>query len=227
MLNSPTREPTSGGLAIRSVRIVPLRQSLRAQRPIIRFMAKRKIYIDGPEPAPRGPTRRSASAKTPSKRVKQTVAAVCNDADRAATAVQQTLDSHAALAISGLGEEVGCTTKPAAKRNSPLPKRPRLGIAGCEAPDTHAAQNRACPCNAAAYADALMKIKVPLAVVLAEKRMPLERILRIAPGAVLKFDKPCTEPLEVEVGGRRIAAGETVTVGEQLGSPRYPADEIT
>ena len=71
--------------------------------------------------------------------------------------------------------------------------------------------------DAAAYAKALLRIRVPVAALLVEQRLPLDRILRIAPGTVLKFDGPCAQPLELEVGGRRIAVGEAVTVGEQLG----------
>jgi len=71
--------------------------------------------------------------------------------------------------------------------------------------------------DAAAYAKALMRIRVPVAALLVERRLPLDRILRIAPGTVLKFDRSCAQPLELEVGGRRIAVGEAVTVGEQLG----------
>jgi flagellar motor switch/type III secretory pathway protein FliN len=65
--------------------------------------------------------------------------------------------------------------------------------------------------DAAAYAKALLRIRVPVAALLVERRLPLERILRIAPGTVLKFDRSCAQPLEVEVGGRRIAMGEAVT----------------
>jgi flagellar motor switch protein FliN/FliY len=69
----------------------------------------------------------------------------------------------------------------------------------------------------AQYASELLKIQVSAAAVLADKRIPLGRVLHITPGTILKFGKSCEQPIELEVGGRRIATGEAVTVGERFG----------
>jgi flagellar motor switch protein FliN len=68
-----------------------------------------------------------------------------------------------------------------------------------------------------AYTRSLLRIKVPVVVTLARKRQALGRIVEIAPGAILQFDKSCEETLELAVGNRTIASGEAVQVGEQLG----------
>jgi flagellar motor switch protein FliN/FliY len=166
-------------------------------------------------------------------------------ADRAAISLRRSLDSTATLAIgrptvSPLPERPGTmlgsplvdlvppgacdavvvlpnSSVSAAKRTrQPSPKRrPDLDVArreprGAES-DTRGAS------EAAVYAEALMKIRVPVAAVLAERRLPMGQVLRIAPGSILRFGTMCDQPLELEVGGRRIAAGEAVAIGERLG----------
>jgi hypothetical protein len=54
-------------------------------------------------------------------------------------------------------------------------------------------------------------------VTLAEKRQALGRILELGPGAIIQFDKSCEEMLELEAGGRPIARGEAVKVGDKFG----------
>ena len=156
-------------------------------------MPKRKIHIDGPEPLPAARPRRRGKVKTPSKRGRGELAAVRQGAGEAAASLRQMLDS-----ISTSTAEI-------------LPIRTETFCAEIPRAEIHGNP------DAAAYAKALMKIKVPVAALLVERRLPLDRILRIAPGTVLKFDRSCAQPLELEVGGRRIAVGEAVTMGEQLG----------
>jgi flagellar motor switch/type III secretory pathway protein FliN len=71
--------------------------------------------------------------------------------------------------------------------------------------------------DALLYTRSLLKIHVSAAVVLAERSIPLEHVIHIAPGMILKFGKPHQQPLELEVGGRRIATGEAVTIGDRMG----------
>lgn len=67
------------------------------------------------------------------------------------------------------------------------------------------------------YTQSLLRIKVPVVVTLASRKQPLARILELGPGSILQFDKSCEELLEVEVGGRCIARGEAVKVGDKFG----------
>ncbi len=63
----------------------------------------------------------------------------------------------------------------------------------------------------------LLKIKVPVTVTLAAQRIPIQEILELGPGSIVKFDKTCNEPLELAVGDRVIATGEVVKVGDKFG----------
>ena len=62
-----------------------------------------------------------------------------------------------------------------------------------------------------------MRIQTPVIVTLARKRQQLKRILELGPGSIIQFDKSCEEMLDLEVGGRVIATGEAVKVGEKFG----------
>jgi flagellar motor switch protein FliN len=63
----------------------------------------------------------------------------------------------------------------------------------------------------------LLKITVPVTVTLAAQRKPIQEILELGPGSIVKFDKTCNEPLELAVGERVIATGEVVKVGDKFG----------
>jgi flagellar motor switch protein FliN/FliY len=82
--------------------------------------------------------------------------------------------------------------------------------------------------TAANYRRKLLGVKVPLSVTLVAGKQAVGRVLAIAPGAILRFDKPCTASLDLEAGGRRIAQGTCVQFGNRLGllvtSPGTPQD---
>jgi flagellar motor switch protein FliN/FliY len=67
------------------------------------------------------------------------------------------------------------------------------------------------------YARSLLRIRVTVLVTLATTRLPVRRVMEIAPGTILHLNKPCDEPLTLCVGGCEIAVGETVKVGEKFG----------
>lgn len=67
------------------------------------------------------------------------------------------------------------------------------------------------------YARSLLRIRVPVLVTLATTRLPVARVVEMAPGTILHLHKPCDEPLTLCVGGCEIAVGETVKVGEKFG----------
>ncbi len=62
----------------------------------------------------------------------------------------------------------------------------------------------------------LLRIKVPVTVALASKKQSVGRILDMAPGSILRFDKSCHDSLDLEIGTRRIAQGECVQLGDRL-----------
>jgi flagellar motor switch protein FliN/FliY len=67
------------------------------------------------------------------------------------------------------------------------------------------------------YARGLLHIRVPLQVTLASQRKSVQEIIELGPGSIVKFEKTYDEPLEVSVGGRAIAEGEVVKVGDKFG----------
>jgi len=102
---------------------------------------------------------------------------------------------------------------------SPVGVKPAQKISKRVSLKTESASAAVSPClpEAAVYARELLKIRVSVAAVLADKRLPVGRVLHITPGTILKFGKSCDQPIELEVGGHRIASGEAVTIGERFG----------
>lgn len=67
------------------------------------------------------------------------------------------------------------------------------------------------------YTRSLLKIRVPVVVTLARKTQPLGRVLELGPGSIIQFDKSYEEVLDLDVGGRPVATGQAVKVGEKFG----------
>src|SRR5262245_14803558 len=67
------------------------------------------------------------------------------------------------------------------------------------------------------YARSLLRIQVPVVVTLATTRQPVSRVLELAPGTILHFNKACDDPLTISVGRCDVAVGETVKVGDKFG----------
>lgn len=60
-------------------------------------------------------------------------------------------------------------------------------------------------------------INVPVIVKLAERRIEIEELLRLCPGTIVSFDKPCEDLLELMVSNQMYARGEAVKIGEKFG----------
>ena len=68
------------------------------------------------------------------------------------------------------------------------------------------------------YARSALKVKIPVATVLARARKPIKTILELGVGSIIQFDKSCDELLEVEAGQSIvIATAEAVKVGDKFG----------
>ena len=68
-----------------------------------------------------------------------------------------------------------------------------------------------------AYARHLLRIEVPVTVSMVSKKVSIDEVLELGPGAMISFDKSCDSPLELTVGDQRIALGSAVKVGENFG----------
>jgi flagellar motor switch protein FliN/FliY len=67
------------------------------------------------------------------------------------------------------------------------------------------------------YCRSVLHVEVPVVVTLATKRMPIDQVLKLVPGVMIQFDKPCDSPMTLELGGIPIAQGEVVKIGDKFG----------
>lgn len=63
----------------------------------------------------------------------------------------------------------------------------------------------------------VFKILVPVIVNVAEKKMPIEEIIRFSPGYIIQFNKNSDELLELRVNNKKLADGEAITIEERFG----------
>ena len=65
--------------------------------------------------------------------------------------------------------------------------------------------------------DRILKVSVPVIVKLAEQDMPVSRVLGIAVGSIIEFDRAFDAELDLLVGNQPIGIGQAVKVGENFG----------
>jgi flagellar motor switch protein FliN/FliY len=106
-----------------------------------------------------------------------------------------------------------------AESNSANPGSPSLDaiLSAVQAPDQPAEGIEAELERLPTYARGLLRIRVPVQVTLASQRKNIQEIIELGPGSIIKFEKTCDEPLDLCVGGRPIAQGEVVKVGDKFG----------
>jgi flagellar motor switch protein FliN len=63
----------------------------------------------------------------------------------------------------------------------------------------------------------LAELPVTVSVSLAEKKVELSQLLSLTPGALIIFNKPCEELLDLYVNNQRYCQGEAVKIGEKFG----------
>jgi flagellar motor switch protein FliN len=63
----------------------------------------------------------------------------------------------------------------------------------------------------------LLKMRLPVSVRLANKRLAVGEILKLQPDQLLTFDRPSDAPAILEVNGQPLGEGEVVRVGPSLG----------
>ena len=63
----------------------------------------------------------------------------------------------------------------------------------------------------------ILKLKVPMAVVLGNRRMALSEVLTLAPGALVELPQRADAELVLQASNRPIGKGSAVKVGERFG----------
>lgn len=64
-------------------------------------------------------------------------------------------------------------------------------------------------------AEIILDIAVTLSLEVGTTQIPVRELLKLAPGSVVRLDRPAGEPFDVKVNGRPVARGEVVTSGER------------
>lgn len=91
--------------------------------------------------------------------------------------------------------------------------------------DQHQAQQAAAPISIISQLSgdeqyqlaSLAEVPLSIEIRLGEVSVPLAELLELQAGSVLTLDRSLEEPVEVLAGGKVIAHGEIVAVGDQLG----------
>ena len=63
----------------------------------------------------------------------------------------------------------------------------------------------------------VLSLKLSVAVLIAEKEVPLGEVLGLGTGRIIEFDRPSGEALRIVVGEKVIGRGDVVKVGENFG----------
>lgn len=64
--------------------------------------------------------------------------------------------------------------------------------------------------------DILLDMEVPITVALGKTEIPIQRLLQLSPGSVLKLDKPIDMPAELYLKDTKFATGSIVVVDDQF-----------
>src|SRR5687767_10819684 len=73
------------------------------------------------------------------------------------------------------------------------------------------------PTASSADLQRILQIRVPVIVKLAERKITLQEVLRLANGSIIEFYKSSDETLEVLINNKPIGVGVAVKVGENFG----------
>ncbi len=68
----------------------------------------------------------------------------------------------------------------------------------------------------AASIDILLDMEVPVMVALGQTKIPIQRLLQLNPGSVLKLDKPIDMPAELYIKDSKFATGTIVVVEDKF-----------
>ncbi|MDR1491363.1 MAG: FliM/FliN family flagellar motor switch protein [Planctomycetaceae bacterium] len=67
------------------------------------------------------------------------------------------------------------------------------------------------------FTKSLLKVKIPVAAVLASSKRPIKMILELGVGSIVQFDKSCDSFLDLQMGQINVGTGEAVKVGDKFG----------
>lgn len=65
--------------------------------------------------------------------------------------------------------------------------------------------------------EGLMGVPVGVRVELGRSRMTISELMKLTPGSLIELDREAHQPVDILVGGKLVARGEVVTIGDQYG----------
>ncbi len=107
------------------------------------------------------------------------------------------------------GEATGASAPALQSPGKPVPKRAQMpsSVRTVALVSQHRSENP----------HRILLLEVPVIVTLAERMMPLSKILTLSPGSIIEFDKPSDELLDLMINNRCVGRGQAVKVGENFG----------
>lgn len=103
------------------------------------------------------------------------------------------------------------------RRPAALAEYDAIILAEAAPPPARAGKPPAAAAGHNAAHELLLQTPVEVSVRLAEKRIELDHLLKLSPGSLITFNKPCDDLLELYVNNRRYALGEAVKIDENFG----------
>ncbi|MBK7642525.1 MAG: flagellar motor switch protein FliN [Planctomycetes bacterium] len=73
------------------------------------------------------------------------------------------------------------------------------------------------PAGEAMGMDGLLGVPVKVSVEVGRAKMTLAELVRLSPGSVVELDRDAHQPVDILVGGKLVARGEVVTIGDKYG----------
>ena len=67
------------------------------------------------------------------------------------------------------------------------------------------------------HLDRILAMKIPVIVKITEKRMAMEKILKLSIGSMIQFDKDAYQHIDLMINNTTVGFGQPVKVGENFG----------
>ena len=64
--------------------------------------------------------------------------------------------------------------------------------------------------------DILLDMDVPVTVAVGQTEISIQKLLKLSPGAVIKLDKPISEPVDLYIKDAKFATGQVVVVEDKF-----------
>lgn len=64
--------------------------------------------------------------------------------------------------------------------------------------------------------DILLDMDVPVTVAVGQTDISIQKLLKLSPGAVIKLDKPISEPVDLYIKNAKFATGQVVVVDDKF-----------